>query len=50
MTAEGPATEERKPERRRISDKASIILIGVVAIGGIVLMCVAVAVIVIIRT
>jgi hypothetical protein len=41
--------ETGKSRRRWMSDRASIILIGAVAIGGIVLMCAIVAVILIVR-
>ncbi len=44
MNGEPPRPETGKPAKRWISDRASIILIGVVAIGGIILMCVIVGV------
>jgi len=49
MSDEIPRQELGEPTRRWMSDRASIILIGAVAIGGIVLMCVIVAVILIVR-
>lgn len=49
MNGEPPHQEPGKPAKRWISDRASIILIGAVAIGGIILMCVIVAVLLYVR-